>query len=416
MTTEAERNHQLALTCKHEQALTNRYNWCEECGSYRPDNLDCIWIAPDYSKSHVVCCHPAVKFWCGYCGSYRFNSSTSIWAISKIACSGSNNPVASVEPVEPQPKQSSEKRLGSEPFTDKDRIKIWGWDVPISNDTARTLALDIQEKLDELFQLGDFDSEMSAYRLDAIVIELASIAFGGYLAGLARNAPVVSESKHYNESLITEPTVEPLVSSNDWETPCDWETIKADWEFRWRDSTQWHKASGGVGLQPNTGDFVWRKPKLVAQALVDSTPEPVELVEPVVIEPDQWRRVIVESPYGSDDPSIVARNETYLRACLRDCLERGESPYASYGLRTQPGVLADRDHVQRERGIGAGHAWHQAAVAFVVYIDHGMSEGMVEGLQSAIRLGRPIAFRMFLNGTDKPSVRVSSTFDINVDE
>ena len=41
---------------------------------------------------------------------------------------------------------------------------------------------------------------------------------------------------------------------------------------------------------------------------------------------------VIESPYAGD----VEGNLTYLRACLKDCVERGESPYASHGLLTQP--------------------------------------------------------------------------------
>ena len=48
-------------------------------------------------------------------------------------------------------------------------------------------------------------------------------------------------------------------------------------------------------------------------------------------------RVIIESPFAGD----VDRNLRYARAAMRDCLLRGESPYASHLLYTQPGVLND---------------------------------------------------------------------------
>ncbi len=47
--------------------------------------------------------------------------------------------------------------------------------------------------------------------------------------------------------------------------------------------------------------------------------------------------VILESPYGGT-PEEVERNVKYARACLRDCLLRGEAPFASHLLYTQPGV------------------------------------------------------------------------------
>lgn len=49
------------------------------------------------------------------------------------------------------------------------------------------------------------------------------------------------------------------------------------------------------------------------------------------------RMVIVESPYAGD----IERNVAYARACIADCLKRGEAPFASHLLYTQPGVLDD---------------------------------------------------------------------------
>jgi len=94
------------------------------------------------------------------------------------------------------------------------------------------------------------------------------------------------------------------------------------------------------------------------------------------------RRVIVESPYAGD----VERNTKYLRACLADCLARGEAPFASHALYTQPGVLDDSDPQQRERGIAAGFAWRAMADATVVYTDLGVSRGMIAGLEHAERV------------------------------
>jgi hypothetical protein len=84
------------------------------------------------------------------------------------------------------------------------------------------------------------------------------------------------------------------------------------------------------------------------------------------------RLVVVESPYAGD----VALNMRYLRACLRDCISRGESPYASHGLLTQEGVLDDSKPEERAKGIAAGHAWWVGADAIVFYVDRGWSKGM----------------------------------------
>lgn len=101
------------------------------------------------------------------------------------------------------------------------------------------------------------------------------------------------------------------------------------------------------------------------------------------------KRVIVESPYAGD----VEKNLVYLRACLRDCLLRGEAPFASHGLYTQQGVLDDNQADHRSLGIRAGSAWHEAADVVAVYKDHGISGGMEEGIESAKKLGIPVVYR-----------------------
>jgi len=65
------------------------------------------------------------------------------------------------------------------------------------------------------------------------------------------------------------------------------------------------------------------------------------------------RRVIVESPFAGN----VERNVAFARACLRDCLMRGEAPFASHLLYTQPGVLNDNIPEERALGINAVLVW-----------------------------------------------------------
>lgn len=105
------------------------------------------------------------------------------------------------------------------------------------------------------------------------------------------------------------------------------------------------------------------------------------------------RRVYVESPYGSDNPEIIQRNIVYARACLRDCILRGEAPFASHLLYTQDGVLRDEVPEERELGMEAGFAWGARADATVVYDDYGISIGMQKGIERAQKEGRPIEYR-----------------------
>jgi hypothetical protein len=99
--------------------------------------------------------------------------------------------------------------------------------------------------------------------------------------------------------------------------------------------------------------------------------------------------VYLESPYAGD----VEKNVKYARACMKDCLERGEFPFASHLLYTQEGVLDDNIEEERELGITAGFAWAVYATKTVVYKDLGISPGMQWGINNAKEHGREIEYR-----------------------
>ena len=101
------------------------------------------------------------------------------------------------------------------------------------------------------------------------------------------------------------------------------------------------------------------------------------------------QRVIIESPYAGE----VDKNTAYARQCMRDSLDRGEAPYASHLLYTQPGVLDDSDAQERAQGIEAGLIWGTLADRTVVYVDRGLSEGMIQGIYRAEHEGREVVFR-----------------------
>lgn len=101
------------------------------------------------------------------------------------------------------------------------------------------------------------------------------------------------------------------------------------------------------------------------------------------------RLVVVETPYAGD----VERNTDYARLCLHDCLLRGEAPFASHLLYTQPNVLDDDIPDERKLGITAGFAWGDVAEATVIYTDYGISNGMREGIKRAEASGRPVEYR-----------------------
>jgi hypothetical protein len=97
--------------------------------------------------------------------------------------------------------------------------------------------------------------------------------------------------------------------------------------------------------------------------------------------------VIIESPYSGE----VENNEAYAEACLFDCLLRGESPFASHLLYTR--VLDDANPDHRELGMRAAREIMLRADLTVVYMDHGISEGMKAGIQHARLNHRPVEER-----------------------
>lgn len=100
-------------------------------------------------------------------------------------------------------------------------------------------------------------------------------------------------------------------------------------------------------------------------------------------------KVIIESPYAGE----VELNVAYLQSCLRDSLLRGEAPFASHGLYTQPGVLRDDIPQERELGMCAGFAWRPQADLTVFYVDRGFSGGMVRALHECMRRDYRFEFR-----------------------
>lgn len=98
--------------------------------------------------------------------------------------------------------------------------------------------------------------------------------------------------------------------------------------------------------------------------------------------------VIIESPYAGD----MNLNIAYARQCMKDCLDRGEAPFASHLLYTQ--VLNENKKSERNLGIQAGLDFARLCDKTAVYTDLGISSGMALGIASAEFHGRPIEMRI----------------------
>jgi hypothetical protein len=104
--------------------------------------------------------------------------------------------------------------------------------------------------------------------------------------------------------------------------------------------------------------------------------------------------VIIESPYSGN----IVLNEKYARACVADCIARGETCFASHLFFTQPGILDENLPEERLLGIQLGYEIMKRADKVVVYHDLGFSDGMLKAMQYATGvLEKSLEFRLLPN-------------------
>jgi hypothetical protein len=104
-------------------------------------------------------------------------------------------------------------------------------------------------------------------------------------------------------------------------------------------------------------------------------------------------RVVIESPLGAPTREGIEENKMYARMCMRDSLIKGEAPYASHLLYDHREILDDLKPDERELGLSAGLDWGNVAQITAVYVDRGISKGMIRGIASALTSGRKIDYR-----------------------
>lgn len=85
--------------------------------------------------------------------------------------------------------------------------------------------------------------------------------------------------------------------------------------------------------------------------------------------------VAIESPYAGD----IEKNVAYAEACMAKELKEGNAPFASHLLYTK--VLKDSKPEERERGIAAGIAMAIRCDYRHIYVDRGLSNGMMRALE-----------------------------------
>lgn len=109
--------------------------------------------------------------------------------------------------------------------------------------------------------------------------------------------------------------------------------------------------------------------------------------------------VVIESPLSAPTREGIEENKKYAKACMLNSLRRGEAPYASHLLFDQPGLLDDLSPSERTLGMQAGFAWGDRADLVTVYVDRGVSHGMVLGCIRARECKQTIEYRSLMPGT-----------------
>lgn len=102
-------------------------------------------------------------------------------------------------------------------------------------------------------------------------------------------------------------------------------------------------------------------------------------------------KVFIVSPYSGD----VEANVAYGKKCLLDSIGRQETPFAGHLFYTQ--VLDDTNEVDRELGMKMGREWMADCEVVAVYVDRGMSKGMVADIEHAQDIDRGLVFRRLEN-------------------
>lgn len=127
------------------------------------------------------------------------------------------------------------------------------------------------------------------------------------------------------------------------------------------------------------------------------------------------KRVIIESPMFTRvdgtrcTPAEVARNVRYLKRATLDSLRRGEAPFASCLI--YPQVLDDATPEERKLGIEAGLAWAGGAHGVAFYADHGLSDGVAQGLARHEANGIDVDRRYIGPEPEIANVPVSAVFE-----
>jgi hypothetical protein len=123
------------------------------------------------------------------------------------------------------------------------------------------------------------------------------------------------------------------------------------------------------------------------------------------VSPNASELVFICSPFSGGPPLY----RKYLLEAIRDSLSRGENPFAPHYYYTR--FLDDNDLSQRNLGRVFGQQVLARCDSLVVYADHGITPGMNDDIQFAVKARKNVTVRYLRGGlkggkdyTDRESV------------
>lgn len=145
-----------------------------------------------------------------------------------------------------------------------------------------------------------------------------------------------------------------------------------------------------TGGKPTDVTFVPPKPGIPKDATSPAILKAAPQLLPAVMK-NPRKLVVIECPYGTEDPSMRDRYALYAKKCLQDSLKRSEAPFA--GQLFYSSIL--NYHVQPEKDVGlVSHmSWIAVADLIAVYVDFGLSPSMQMAINVALIKNRRIEYR-----------------------
>lgn len=139
-------------------------------------------------------------------------------------------------------------------------------------------------------------------------------------------------------------------------------------------------------------------PKPIAGVFPDATSPFLKRADPGLIPSvmkNPRKLVMIECPYGTEDPAKRELYERYAKMCLKDSLRRGEAPFA--GQMFYAKLLNTHVAPEKDVGLVSHMSWIAVADIVAIYTDLGISPSMQIAINVATIKNRQMRFRSIGN-------------------